>query len=42
MEIPVKRILDGADPAAVASADAMQDPASPAPFVELARGLSSG
>jgi acetoacetyl-CoA synthetase len=42
MEIPVKRILGGADPSAVVSADAMQDPASLAPFVELARGLSSG
>jgi acetoacetyl-CoA synthetase len=42
MEIPVKRILGGADPSAVASADAMQDPASLAPFVELARGLRPG
>jgi acetoacetyl-CoA synthetase len=42
MEIPVKRILGGANPSAVASADAMQDPASLAPFVELAQSLSLG
>ncbi len=41
MEIPVKRILGGAAPSAVASADAMQDPSSLAPFVEFARRLSS-
>ena len=41
MEIPVKRILGGAEPSVVASADAMQDPAALAPFVELARNLSS-
>ena len=41
MEIPVKRILGGAEPSVVASADAMQDPAALAPFVELARKLSS-
>jgi acetoacetyl-CoA synthetase len=41
MEIPVKRILSGAEPSVVASADAMQDPRSLDPFVELARELSS-
>jgi acetoacetyl-CoA synthetase len=41
MEIPVKRILSGAEPSVVASADAMADPHSLDPFVALARELSS-
>jgi acetoacetyl-CoA synthetase len=41
MEIPVKKILSGADPTVVANADTMQDPSSLAVFVELARKLIS-
>lgn len=41
LEIPVKRILAGAEPSLVASADTMLNPASLAPFVEHARQLTS-
>jgi acetoacetyl-CoA synthetase len=37
LEVPVKRILQGADPVDVASTSAMADPGSLLPFVELAR-----
>jgi len=37
MEIPVRRLLLGADPAAIADPDAMADPAALADFVEYAR-----
>jgi acetoacetyl-CoA synthetase len=37
VEVPVKRILMGADPAAVASRESLADPAALDPFVELAR-----
>jgi acetoacetyl-CoA synthetase len=37
MEIPVRRLLLGADPAAVAAPDAMADPGALADFVEYAR-----
>ena len=38
LEVPVKRILLGADPSAVASLDSLKDPASLDPIVDLARG----
>ena len=38
LELPVKRILTGADPADVVSADALVDPASIEPVIEFARG----
>jgi acetoacetyl-CoA synthetase len=38
LELPVKRILQGAPPATVASRDALADPSSLEPFVELAAG----
>jgi acetoacetyl-CoA synthetase len=37
MEVPVRKILLGADPARVASASAMADPAALDPFIEYAR-----
>jgi acetoacetyl-CoA synthetase len=37
MEIPVRRLLLGADPAAVADPNAMADPAALTDFVEYAR-----
>ena len=37
LEVPVKRILLGADPSAVASRDSLKDPMSLAPIVVLAR-----
>ena len=37
LEVPVKRILLGADPTAVASPDSLKDPTSLAPIVSLAR-----
>jgi acetoacetyl-CoA synthetase len=37
LEVPVKRILAGADPDSVASRDALKDPTSLDPFVEIAR-----
>ena len=40
MEIPVRRLLLGADPAAVADPDAMADPGALADFVEYARTQS--
>ncbi|TFV88703.1 acetoacetate--CoA ligase [Blastococcus sp. CT_GayMR20] len=40
MEIPVRRLLLGADPAAVADPNAMADPAALADFVEYARTQS--
>jgi acetoacetyl-CoA synthetase len=41
LELPVKRILSGADPTAVASADALVDPSSLDAFVALARTRAS-
>ena len=41
LELPVKRILTGADPAEVASADALVDPSSLEPFVALAHARQS-
>ena len=38
-EVPVKKILAGADPAIAVSADALQDPAALEPFIALARTL---
>jgi acetoacetyl-CoA synthetase len=40
MEVPVRKLLLGADAAKVASLDAMANPASLASFVALARGLN--
>ena len=37
LEVPVKRILGGADPEAVASRDALKDPSSLDPILEIAR-----
>ena len=39
MEVPVRKLLLGAEPGTVASADAMQNPGSLAFFVEYARTL---
>jgi acetoacetyl-CoA synthetase len=36
-EVPVKRILAGADPDAAVSRDALQNPESLATFIEMAR-----
>ena len=36
LEVPVKRILLGADPSTVASRDSLKDPGSLAPIVDLA------
>jgi len=41
LELPVKRILQGADPEDVASTSALADPGSLLPFVELARRFAS-
>ena len=41
LEVPVKRILAGADPAEVVSADALADPASIDAFVSFARSRAS-
>jgi acetoacetyl-CoA synthetase len=41
LEVPVKRILMGADPATVASRDALADPRALDAFVELARQAAS-
>lgn len=41
LEVPVKRILQGAEPEDVASTSALADPGSLLPFVELARRLAS-
>jgi acetoacetyl-CoA synthetase len=38
LEVPVKRILMGAEPQAVASPESLLDPAALAPFVSMARG----
>ncbi len=35
-EVPIKRILMGADPKSVINPDSLQDPASLAPFIALA------
>ncbi len=40
LEVPVKRLLEGADPASVASAESLADPAVFDHFVELARRAS--
>jgi acetoacetyl-CoA synthetase len=40
LEIPIKQILLGADPEAVASAGALADPGALKPFVAMARGRS--
>jgi acetoacetyl-CoA synthetase len=40
LELPIKRILAGADPGAVVNADALADPVSIDPFVASARSLS--
>jgi acetoacetyl-CoA synthetase len=40
LELPVKRILLGADPASVVSRDAMANPASLTPIIELASARS--
>ena len=42
MEVPVKRILMGMDPARAASRDSMADPAALDPFVALARERAAG
>jgi acetoacetyl-CoA synthetase len=41
LEVPVKRILQGADPAAVTAASALDDPAKLDFFAELARARAS-
>jgi acetoacetyl-CoA synthetase len=41
LEVPVKRILLGADPSVVASRDSLEDPLSLDPIVELARSRGS-
>ena len=41
MEVPVRRLLLGADPAQVASPDAMQNPATLAFFIDYAKQLNS-
>jgi acetoacetyl-CoA synthetase len=40
LELPVKRILLGVDPASVVSRDAMANPASLTPIIELASARS--
>ena len=40
LELPVKKILQGADPASVVSRDAMANPASLPPIIELASARS--
>jgi acetoacetyl-CoA synthetase len=41
LEVPVKRILQGADPVDVASASALADPESLLPFAELSKRFAS-
>ena len=42
LEVPIKRLLEGGDPAAVASRDALQDPAALDWFAERAGALREG